>query len=110
MNENKTKLGLTENFEAMLCYVLGWVTGVIFFIVEKESKFVRFHAINFNFCWMYDCFYCFRGNTSIGMACGYYSCSLCCYFVDYFNDKSIQRRNVQIACGWRYGRKAGLIK
>jgi uncharacterized membrane protein len=45
MNENKTKLGLTENFEAMLCYVLGWVTGVIFFIVEKESKFVRFHAM-----------------------------------------------------------------
>lgn len=45
MNQNKTQLGLTENFEAMLCYVLGWVTGVIFFIIEKESKFVRFHAL-----------------------------------------------------------------
>lgn len=45
MSENKTQLGLTENFEAMLCYVLGWVTGVVFFIIEKESKFVRFHAL-----------------------------------------------------------------
>ncbi|HPD18209.1 MAG TPA: DUF4870 domain-containing protein [Candidatus Goldiibacteriota bacterium] len=45
MNEKKTQIGLTENFEAMLCYVLGWVTGVIFFIIEKESKFVRFHAL-----------------------------------------------------------------
>lgn len=45
MNQNKTQLGLTENFEAMLCYVFGWVTGVIFFIIEKESKFVRFHAL-----------------------------------------------------------------
>jgi len=45
MSENKTQLGLTENFEAMLCYILGWITGVVFFIIEKESKFVRFHAL-----------------------------------------------------------------
>lgn len=45
MNQNKTQLGLTENFEAMLCYILGWVSGVLFFIIEKESKFVRFHAL-----------------------------------------------------------------
>ncbi|MCX8094126.1 MAG: DUF4870 domain-containing protein [Candidatus Goldbacteria bacterium] len=45
MSEKKTQLGLTENFEGMLCYVLGWVTGVLFFIIEKESKFVRFHAL-----------------------------------------------------------------
>jgi uncharacterized membrane protein len=45
MSEKKTQIGLTENFEAMLCYLFGWVTGVIFFIIEKESKFVRFHAL-----------------------------------------------------------------
>ena len=28
-----------------LCYALGWVTGVIFLIMEKESRFVRFHAM-----------------------------------------------------------------
>jgi uncharacterized membrane protein len=29
----------------MLCYLLGFVTGVIFLLVEKESRFVRFHAM-----------------------------------------------------------------
>jgi uncharacterized membrane protein len=45
MSEDRTSLGLTENFEAMLCYVLGWVTGLVFFLLEKENKFVRFHAM-----------------------------------------------------------------
>lgn len=45
MSEQKTALGFTENFEAMLCYVLGWLTGLIFFLVEKDNKFVRFHAM-----------------------------------------------------------------
>jgi uncharacterized membrane protein len=40
----KTKLGLEENIEAMLCYVLGWITGILFLLLEKESEFVRFHA------------------------------------------------------------------
>lgn len=29
----------------MLCYLLGFVTGIIFLIVEKQSRFVKFHAI-----------------------------------------------------------------
>jgi uncharacterized membrane protein len=41
----KTSLGLQENIEGLLCYVLGWVSGVIFLILEKESKFVKFHAM-----------------------------------------------------------------
>ena len=45
MTEQKTQLGFTENFEAMLCYVLGWLTGLLFFLIEKENKFVRFHAM-----------------------------------------------------------------
>lgn len=44
-NLNKTPLGLSENIEGLLCYALGWVTGIIFLIIEKESKFVKFHAI-----------------------------------------------------------------
>jgi uncharacterized membrane protein len=24
---------------------LGWITGLVFILIEKESKFVRFHAI-----------------------------------------------------------------
>jgi uncharacterized membrane protein len=41
----KSSTGLEENVAGLLCYVLGWVTGLIFFLIEKESKFVRFHAM-----------------------------------------------------------------
>lgn len=41
----KTSLGLEENFEAALSYVLGFVTGIVIFLLEKESEFVRFHAM-----------------------------------------------------------------
>ncbi len=41
----KTSLGLDENVEGALCYLFGWVTGLIFLLVEKNSKFVRFHAM-----------------------------------------------------------------
>ncbi len=40
----KTSLGLDENVEALLCYTLGWITGLIFILIEKENKTVRFHA------------------------------------------------------------------
>ncbi len=42
---DKTSTGLTENVAGLLCYVLGWVSGVVFFLIEQENKFVRFHAI-----------------------------------------------------------------
>jgi len=41
----KTSLGMEENIEGALCYVLGWVTGIVFYLLEKENKFVRFHAM-----------------------------------------------------------------
>jgi uncharacterized membrane protein len=41
----KTKMGLEENIAGLLCYVLGWITGIIFLLLEPENKFVRFHAI-----------------------------------------------------------------
>ena len=41
----KTSTGLTENVAGLLCYVLGWVSGIIFLLIERENKFVRFHAI-----------------------------------------------------------------
>src|SRR4030042_6870725 len=41
----KTSTGMQANLEALLCYLLGFVTGIIFYIVEKENKFVRFHAM-----------------------------------------------------------------
>jgi uncharacterized membrane protein len=41
----KSSTGMEENVAALLSYVLGWVTGLIFFLIEKESKFVKFHAM-----------------------------------------------------------------
>jgi uncharacterized membrane protein len=35
--------GLAENIAGLLCYVLGWVTGLIFFLIDKRP-YVRFHA------------------------------------------------------------------
>ena len=41
----KTSTGLEENIAGLLCYLLGWLTGLIFILMEKENKFVRFHAM-----------------------------------------------------------------
>jgi len=40
----KTSMNLEENVASALCYVLTWVTGLIFILLEKENKTVKFHA------------------------------------------------------------------
>ena len=45
MGKDNTSLGLNEHVEALLCYVLGWLTGIIFLLLEKKNRFVRFHAM-----------------------------------------------------------------
>jgi uncharacterized membrane protein len=35
--------GLSENAAACLSYVLGWVTGLVFFLIDRRP-YVRFHA------------------------------------------------------------------
>ena len=47
MAEVKTEkkgTGLPKNTAAALSYVLGWLTGIVFLLIEKDS-FVRFHAM-----------------------------------------------------------------
>ncbi len=41
----KTSMGMQPNIAALLSYVLGFITGIIFYLIEKENKFVRFHAM-----------------------------------------------------------------
>ncbi len=41
----KATFGLEENVASAACYVLGWVTGIIFYVMEKENKTVKFHAM-----------------------------------------------------------------
>lgn len=38
-----TQTGLAENVAGTLCYVLGWITGLIFYLIDKRP-YVRFHA------------------------------------------------------------------
>ena len=35
--------GLQENVAGLLCYILGWLSGLIFLLIDKRP-FVRFHA------------------------------------------------------------------
>ncbi|MEW6423829.1 MAG: DUF4870 domain-containing protein [Bacillota bacterium] len=41
----KSSLGLEENIAGLLCYLLGFITGFVFLVLEKESSFVKFHAL-----------------------------------------------------------------
>jgi uncharacterized membrane protein len=38
-------MGMNPNVAAGLSYVAGWVTGLIFFLMEKQNRFVRFNAM-----------------------------------------------------------------
>jgi uncharacterized membrane protein len=38
-----SQTGLQENVAGLLCYALGWVTGLIFYFIDKRPS-VRFHA------------------------------------------------------------------
>lgn len=42
---NKTSMNLEENVAGLLCYIGTWITGIIFYLLEKENKKVRFHAL-----------------------------------------------------------------
>ncbi|MDT3699793.1 MAG: DUF4870 domain-containing protein [Thermincola sp.] len=45
MSEEKTSLGLTPSLTAALAYLLGFVSGIIVFVLERENRFVRFHSM-----------------------------------------------------------------
>ena len=40
-----TSTGLEPNLAGALSYLCGWVTGLVFYLMEKENNFVRFHAM-----------------------------------------------------------------
>ena len=45
IDQGKCSNGLTANLAGCLSYLLGFITGIIFFIIEKDNRFVRFHAM-----------------------------------------------------------------
>jgi len=40
----ETETGLDENVAAALAYVLGWLSGIVLYLLESENECVRFHA------------------------------------------------------------------
>lgn len=40
-----TVTSLPAHIEAVMCYFLGWLSGLIMYFIEKDNKFVRFHAL-----------------------------------------------------------------
>jgi|SRR5687768_6007967 len=41
----RSSTGLDTNLVAALAYLAGFVTGIVLLIVEKNSRYVRFHAM-----------------------------------------------------------------
>jgi uncharacterized membrane protein len=39
-----TSTGLPANVAGALAYVLGPITGILFYVLEKDNRFIRFHA------------------------------------------------------------------
>ena len=40
----QTSTGIAANVGGALAYVLGPITGIVLYVLEKDSRFVRFHA------------------------------------------------------------------
>src|SRR5699024_83642 len=41
----KQSTGLDQNIAGLLCYLCWFITGIIFLLIEKENRFIRFHAM-----------------------------------------------------------------
>jgi len=41
----RTSMGMRARTAGLLCYLFGWVGGLVFLLLERENRFVRFHAI-----------------------------------------------------------------
>jgi uncharacterized membrane protein len=45
MTRETSSTGLDPNVAAALAYLAWWITGALFFLIERESSYVRFHAM-----------------------------------------------------------------
>lgn len=45
MPEKKVTTSSNQNLLAALTYFLGFITGIIFLLLERDNKFIRFHAM-----------------------------------------------------------------
>jgi uncharacterized membrane protein len=45
IEQERTLKDLSPNAAGLLCYVAGWVSGIVFLVLEQKNRFVRFHAL-----------------------------------------------------------------
>jgi uncharacterized membrane protein len=41
----RTSMGMKARTAGLLCYLFGWVGGLVFLLLERDNRFVRFHAM-----------------------------------------------------------------
>ena len=41
----RTLKDLAPNVAALLCYVGGWISGIVFLVLEQKNHYIRFHAL-----------------------------------------------------------------
>lgn len=41
----RTSMGMRARTAGLLCYLFGWIGGLVFLLLEWENRFVRFHAL-----------------------------------------------------------------
>jgi uncharacterized membrane protein len=51
----KSIFGLDENIAGMISYVLAFFSGLVVLVMERENKFVRFHALQSTIWFMFLC-------------------------------------------------------
>ena len=51
-SSESSSTGLDENVAGLLCYLFGFITGIVFLVLEKRSAFVRFHAMQSTFAFL----------------------------------------------------------
>ena len=45
MTAGGSSTGLQPNVAGLLCYVGGWISGIVFLVIEQKNRWVRFHAL-----------------------------------------------------------------
>jgi len=45
MTAGGSSTGLEPNVAGLLCYLGGWISGIVFLVIEQKNRFVRFHAL-----------------------------------------------------------------
>jgi uncharacterized membrane protein len=60
--EGRSSTGLSPHMASVLCYVGAWLSALIFLILERDSRLVRFHALQATYAFGLLCV--------AGVACG----------------------------------------